>query len=75
MLERFKEKFLFLTGANSAQNTQKYPGVLVAVSGGIDSMSMANLILKCQYPNFAVATVNFNLRGEESDRDEALVRN
>ncbi|MCE5321546.1 MAG: tRNA lysidine(34) synthetase TilS [Bacteroidales bacterium] len=75
MQERFKEKFLFLTGADSAQNTQKYPGVLVAVSGGIDSMSMANLILKCQYPNFAVATVNFNLRGEESDRDEALVRN
>jgi len=75
MLERFKEKFLFLTGANSAQNTQKYPGVLVAVSGGIDSMSMANLILKCGYPNFAVATVNFNLRGEESNRDEALVRN
>ena len=75
MLERFKEKFLFLTGANSAQNTQKYPGVLVAVSGGIDSMSMANLILKCEYPNFAVATVNFNLRGEESNRDEALVRN
>jgi len=75
MQEQFKEKFLFLTGANSAQNTQKYPGVLVAVSGGIDSMSMASLILKCQYPNFAVATVNFNLRGEESDRDEALVRN
>jgi tRNA(Ile)-lysidine synthase len=75
MLERFKEKFLFLTGADSAQNNQKYPGVLVAVSGGIDSMSMANLILKCQYPNFAVATVNFHLRGEESDRDEALVRN
>ena len=75
MQERFKEKFLSLVGTDLAQSMQKYPKVLVAVSGGIDSMSMADLILKCRYPKFAIATVNFNLRGEESDRDETLVRN
>ena len=75
MQERFKEKFLSLVGTDLAQSMQKYTKVLVAVSGGIDSMSMADLILKCRYPQFAIATVNFNLRGEESDRDETLVRN
>ncbi len=49
--------------------------VLVAVSGGIDSMCMAELFagIGGQVP-FAVAHCNFSLRGEESDGDEALVR-
>ena len=49
--------------------------ILVAVSGGVDSMCLADLFLK-NYgaDNFAVAHCNFRLRGEESDADEALVR-
>ncbi|MBR5041762.1 MAG: tRNA lysidine(34) synthetase TilS [Bacteroidales bacterium] len=49
--------------------------VLLAVSGGIDSMTMADLFLHSalRLP-LAVAHVNFQLRGSESDGDEALVR-
>ena len=47
--------------------------VLLAVSGGIDSMCMADLFRRTGLP-FAIAHCNFRLRGEESDADEALVR-
>lgn len=46
---------------------------LLAVSGGIDSMVMADLFLKSK-TSFAVAHCNFSLRGEESDLDEMLVQ-
>lgn len=48
--------------------------VLLAVSGGIDSMCMADLFLhsSCS-PDFVLAHCNFHLRGAESDSDEALV--
>lgn len=47
--------------------------VLLAVSGGIDSMVMADLFLHLPY-EIAIAHCNFSLRGEESDLDEILVR-
>ena len=48
--------------------------VLVAVSGGIDSMCLADLFLQnFGAGKFSVAHCNFHLRGEESDGDEALV--
>lgn len=49
--------------------------VLLAVSGGIDSMTMADLFLHSalRLP-MAVAHVNFQLRGAESDGDEAVVQ-
>ena len=49
--------------------------VLLAVSGGIDSMTMADLFLHSalRLP-LAVAHFNFHLRGAESEGDEALVR-
>lgn len=48
--------------------------VLLAVSGGIDSMCMADLFLNSRlHPRFAVAHCNFHLRGNDSDLDEALV--
>lgn len=50
------------------------PSLLLAVSGGIDSVAMAHLFKEVGYFNFAMATVNFNLRGGESDLDELLVR-
>lgn len=49
--------------------------VLLAVSGGVDSMCMAELFLNTTAKvRFALAHCNFHLRGEESDSDEALVR-
>ena len=48
---------------------------LLAVSGGMDSMCMADMFLKTVGAGrFAIAHCNFSLRGEESDGDEALVR-
>lgn len=52
------------------------PRILLAVSGGIDSMCMAELFASLEIPvPFALAHCNFHLRGEESDGDERLVRN
>ena len=49
--------------------------VLLAVSGGVDSMCMADLFVGSSLrPCFSVAHCNFHLRGEESDGDEELVR-
>lgn len=48
---------------------------LLAVSGGMDSMCMADLFLnEVGAESFAVAHCNFHLRGEESDGDEAFVK-
>lgn len=48
---------------------------LLAVSGGMDSMCMADLFLnELGADSFAVAHCNFHLRGAESDGDEALVK-
>lgn len=48
--------------------------VILAVSGGIDSMLMAWAFWQLQV-DFQIAHCNFQLRGEESDGDEDLVRN
>ena len=48
---------------------------LLGVSGGVDSMCMAELFRRSRlHPEFAIAHVNFSLRGEDSDGDEAFVR-
>ena len=47
--------------------------VLVAVSGGADSVSLLDVLLQAGYTCIA-AHCNFVLRGAESDRDEAFVR-
>lgn len=47
--------------------------ILLAVSGGVDSMVMTDLFVKSGY-KFSMAHCNFHLRGEESNRDEAFVR-
>jgi tRNA(Ile)-lysidine synthase len=66
MLNAFK-KFV-------SENRVLLPGqrILLAVSGGIDSMVMAHLFLNLGYET-GILHCNFSLRGKESDKDEALV--
>ena len=47
--------------------------ILLAVSCGIDSMVMAHLFIQSKI-NIGIAHCNFSLRGEESDKDEEMVR-
>ncbi len=47
--------------------------ILVAVSGGVDSVVLLHLIFQADFVS-AIVHCNFQLRAEESDEDEALVR-
>lgn len=74
MIAKFKESLLELTESRDMHPaSESAPSVLLAVSGGIDSMCMAYLFSRIFYSNYAIATINFSLRGEESDGDEDLV--
>lgn len=48
--------------------------LLLAVSGGIDSMVLVHLFKQLGY-NICIAHCNFNLRGEESNGDEQFICN
>ncbi len=65
-----KEKFLKHLEELDVTETDR---LLLAVSGGHDSMVMAHLFKSCNY-SFSIAHVNFQLRGEDSDRDEQFVQ-
>jgi tRNA(Ile)-lysidine synthase len=67
MINEFKK---FIAENNIISPAKK---ILLAVSGGIDSMVMADLFLKSGY-EIGIAHCNFLLRGKESDKDEELVR-
>ena len=68
MKERFKShiatNFPFLEGNR----------LIIALSGGLDSVVLAYLCRHCCGFDIALAHCNFQLRGEESDRDETFVR-
>ncbi|MFW5753812.1 MAG: tRNA lysidine(34) synthetase TilS [Marinilabiliaceae bacterium] len=51
---------------------EKEKPILVALSGGADSMALLHILLKLGY-SFHTAHCNFHLRGEESDEDERFV--
>ncbi|MGL6269250.1 MAG: tRNA lysidine(34) synthetase TilS, partial [Chitinophagaceae bacterium] len=47
--------------------------LLLAVSGGLDSVVLTDIIYTLGY-TFSIAHCNFNLRGEESERDQDFVK-
>jgi len=63
----------FLHYINANRLVRKNQRILLAVSGGIDSMVMAHLFIRAGF-NTGIAHCNFSLRGKESDMDEALVK-
>lgn len=65
-LERFED---YVTRHELFTHQQK---ILLTVSGGVDSMVMLSLFVRCGY-TVGVAHCNFQLRGAESDEDEQLV--
>ena len=78
MLKRFQKKVEELKGLieeefRSAPSAVS-PKMLLAVSGGMDSMCMADMFYESYGSDaLAIAHCNFNLRGEESDLDQRLV--
>lgn len=74
MKNAFREKMRFLTGCSPEHTGPEKVRILAAVSGGIDSMVMVHLLYELQEAEIAVASVNFRLRGSDSDMDQELVR-
>lgn len=69
LLHKFKELWQEELGQLTAANTR----LLVAVSGGVDSVVLVDLLHRAGF-EFVMAHVNFQLRGSESERDEQFVR-
>ena len=67
MIEQFR-KYI-----NDNHLINKGDRILVALSGGVDSMVLAELLRREGY-NISFAHCNFHLRGAESDGDEQFVR-
>lgn len=68
---RFIDRFLAFIKDNHLFNDGQ--SILLAVSGGKDSVLMTDLFAEAQF-SFAIAHCNFQLRGEASDQDEIFVK-
>ena len=66
LLEKFR------TYINENALFSSFDPLLVAVSGGVDSVALCELLVRCGY-RFTIAHCNFQLRGKESERDEQFV--
>jgi len=67
VINQFKK---YISNNNLIQPKSK---VLLAISGGIDSVVMLDIFSKTKI-QYAIAHCNFKLRGDESDSDEILVK-
>ena len=67
MIKRFDQ---FIDKRNLCHKPDK---ILLAVSGGIDSIVLLDLFMKKGF-NVGIAHCNFKLRGQESDGDEKFVK-
>lgn len=65
------EKFKSFVGENKLFTTSDR--ILLAVSGGMDSMALVVLLYRSGF-DFAIAHCNFKLRGKEADADEGFVK-
>jgi len=66
MQQKIKDKM-------AALGISKSHKLLLAISGGIDSMFLCDILQKNKY-DFALCHCNFTLRSEESEQDEAFIR-
>jgi tRNA(Ile)-lysidine synthase len=66
LLQRFQD---FIKQQNLFHQKDK---LLLAISGGVDSVVLCELCKQAGY-DFSIAHCNFQLRGEESERDEKFV--
>ncbi|MBN2892507.1 MAG: tRNA lysidine(34) synthetase TilS [Bacteroidales bacterium] len=64
----------FISNIETNKLIEKDDKILVAVSGGADSVVLLDLLVKLEY-EIAVAHCNFKLRGEDSELDEVFVKN
>jgi tRNA(Ile)-lysidine synthase len=69
-MELFEKFTAYIKKENLFQSTDK---LLLAVSGGVDSVVLCALCKQAGY-NFSIAHCNFKLRGEASDTDEKFVQ-
>jgi tRNA(Ile)-lysidine synthase len=67
--QMFKDFQNYITEHQLFTNSDK---LLLAISGGVDSMVLCDLLRQGQY-HFALAHCNFQLRGAESDGDEHFI--
>ena len=61
MLDQFKQHIKKIVPSGSK--------LLVAVSGGVDSIVLCELLKKTKI-NFSIAHVNYELRGDQSEKDD-----